>query len=179
MDIFHIDSNLKSYIYPAVKIFIFVLILLVLINRGHIIHIDNKIVNIIIGVLCTIVGIVCIYCTYISAFELFEVHGSRTKTVNIYTEAIERSEVYSTDEIVSLVKNNDIIEIRIISNDKIIKIGSSSDCKVGSSKFFNKLFYVDKKEFIKIEDFRDTIQLYSDSGQITVITIDGVSPKGQ
>lgn len=177
MNIFHVDENLKTYTYPVVKILVLTLIILVFINRGYIIHIENKIVDEIVGVLCGIVSIVCIYCIYVSVFEIDAVHDNHKKTDNISAEAMEKSELYSVDEIVSMVNNNDIIEIRIISNGEIIETGSSSDCKAGSSKFFDKLFYVDKKEFTRIEDFKDAIQLYSDSGQTTIISIDGVPPR--
>ena len=177
MDIFHIDDNLKTYTYPMVKILICFLLILAFIYRDHIIQIDGKIINILIGVMCTVLGIICIYCIYISVFELFQVHENRTKTDNISAKAIAKGEMYSIDEIVSMAKNNDIIAIEIVSGGKRVEIGSSSDCKAGSSKFFDKLFYVDKKEFARVEDFQDAIQLYSDNGKITIISIDGVSPK--
>ena len=175
MKIFHFDDNLKTYTYPGVKIVILTLIIFGLINRGY--TIDNKIVYIIMEVLCVIVVIVCIYCISISVLELFQVHENRTKTDNISAKAIAKSAMYSIDEIVSMTKNNDIIAIEIVSGSKRVEIGSSSDCKAGSSKFFDKRFYVDKKEFTRVEDFQDAIQLYSDNGQITIISIDGVSPK--
>lgn len=177
MDIFHINKAVKSYKYPTAKILIFVLLIFLLIYRGQIVHINNKIVDAVIGVLCAIVGIGCIFCIYISICEIIEVNDKRKITNTAACDAIEKCKVCAIEEVVSLVNSNDIIEIRIVSKGKIFEIGSSSDCKNGSSKFFDKHFYAEKNEFTSLESFQEAIQVYSDSGKISILSIDGVFPK--
>lgn len=177
LNIFYFDENLKSYTYPILKILICLILIIVFINRGQIIHIDNKVVNVIIGVLCTTVGIICIYCIYISVFELTQVHENRAKTNVVLDSTIISSKEYSVDEIVSMAKNNDIIDIQIVAKDKAIEIGSSSDCKAGSSKFFDKLYYVDKNEFADINDFKTSLLSHTVNEKIMVISIDGIRPE--
>ena len=120
------------------------LLIFLLIYRGQIVHIDNKIVDAVIGVLCAIVGIGCIFCLYISICEIIEVNDKRKIKNTAAYDAIEKCKVCAIEEVVSLVNSNDIIEIRIVSKGKIFEIGSSSDCKNGSSKFFDKHFYAEK-----------------------------------
>ena len=81
---------------------------------------------------------------------------------------------YSLEEIVSLVEKNDIIEIEIKTETDIVKIGSRSDCKAGSSKFFDKKFYIKDIEYDDLKTFIDEIKIYAKDGYINVIFIDGI-----
>lgn len=177
MDIFHIKEDAKSYTYPIVKIIIFVALIISFIYRDHIFHIDNKAIDIIIGVFCTMIGIVCIYCIYISIFEFSEIHENRKKAKVSLDGIASGGKKYSVDKIVSMAEANDIIEIEIISKNKIVKVGSSSDCKNGSSKFFDKLYYIGDKMFENITDFKSKLLTYAIDEQILVVFIDGIAPK--
>lgn len=177
MDIFHINEDVKSYAYPILKIIVCAVLIIILINRDQIIRIDNKVINIIIGILCTAIGIVCIYCIYISAYELSQVHENRVKETVLSDGIIADSKQYSIDEIVYMAEVNDIIEIQIVSKNRTIIIGSSSDCKNGSSKFFGKLYYIDDETFANIKDFKSELLAYSINEQISVVSIDGIAPK--
>ena len=81
------------------------------------------------------------------------------------------------DKIVSLVKNNDIIAIKIVSGEKVVEIGASADCKRGSSMFFDKLYYIDDNEFPDIDDFVREVRKYSDAGMLKVFSIDDCPPE--
>lgn len=177
MDIFHVNEDIKSYTYPILKIIVCAALIIIFINRDRIIHIDNKVINIAIGILCTVVGIVCIYCIYISAYELSQVHDNRVKETVLLNSITANSKQYTIDEIVLLAKSNDIIEIQIVSKNRVVKIGSSSDCKNGSSKFFDKLYYIDDEMFKEIKDFKLELLSYAINGQILVISIDGIALK--
>lgn len=176
MDIFHVNENVKSYKYPILKIIVCVILIITFINRDRIIYIDNKVINIIIGILCTTVGIVCIYCIYISVYELFLVHGNRAKETVSSNSITAKSKKYTIDEIVFMAETNDIIEIQIVSKNRTVEIGSSSDCKNGSSKFFDKLYYIDDETFENIKDFKSELLAYAINGQISVVHIDGITP---
>jgi hypothetical protein len=84
---------------------------------------------------------------------------------------------FSTEEIIRLADENDIIEIEIQTRDTVLKIGTSSDCKNGSSEFFDKRFFIGDKEFLNKEDFSAEISALSGGGEIAVVSIDGVSAK--
>lgn len=118
MDIFHINESLKTYTYPIVKLLICITIITLLICRGQIT--DNKTIEEIIGVCCAIVGIICIYCGYISIFEICQVRENRLAISANSNYSINDSKAYTIDEVVNMVQTNDIIEIQIIANNKIV-----------------------------------------------------------
>lgn len=78
MNIFHINKKLKSYFYPIIIIIVCLCLILVFIFRNQFIHVANK-TNEIIGFVCMATGIVCIYCIYISCFEISQIHENLTK----------------------------------------------------------------------------------------------------
>lgn len=173
-NIFSFDKDIKSYKYPIVKIFICIILIIMFINRPNT---YNKIINIVIEILCTVLGILCIKCIYISVFELFQTYDNCNKSRYASEKYIIHSKLYPIDEIVSMIQNNDIIEIQIFRNKDLFEIGSSSDCKNYDSNFFNKLYYIDNKEFLNIEDFKSALMEYSINGKISVISIDGIKVK--
>ena len=75
------------------------------------------------------------------------------------------------------MENNDIIEIEIISDKKVVKVGSSAVSDMGESRFSDKRFYIGDKEIIQLNDFRRELEMYSTDGYYQVALIDGVSPK--
>lgn len=176
-NIFRVDDTLKSYTYPIIKCLICIVLLLFLMNTGRFFYIEKTIWRFIVGAICVCIGFSSILCICISVAEMIIIHDNRPKKDNVSIKEIEECKMYPIDEVMSLVNNNDIIEIRIISNRKIVEIGSSSDSNVGSSKFFDKLFYIGEKEFESLDDFQKELLLYSDNGQISITLIDGVSPK--
>lgn len=175
MDIFHVNKNNKSYAYPILKIVVCIVLIILFIKRDSIIHIDNKTVNIVIGILCTAIGLVCIYCAEISICELLQVKENRSEAMALSDSIVAGCKRYTVNDIVSLAESNDIIEIRIAFNNRAITIGTSSDCKNGSSKFFDKLYYIGNKEFEDAEDFKSGLLKYTVNGEIAVIAIDGIS----
>ena len=176
MNILHFNKNVKSYTYPILKIIICAALIIAFIYRDRIFFINSKSVNIVIDVLCTAVGIVLIYCIYISACELLQAHENREEAA-LSDGVTAEGKKYSVDEIVYMAEVNDIIEIKIVSKNKIVTIGSSSDCKNGSSKFFDKLYYIDEQMFENIKDFKSKLLAYAISGQISVVSIDGIAQK--
>lgn len=177
MNIFNVNTSLKSYAYPIIKIMICVALVLFLINRGHFYSIERISLRIIEGIFCVCLGLASILCIYISAAEMIIVHDNRTQTENVSDKEIEKCKVYSIDEVVIMAEKNDIIEIQIIEDGRCLNVGSSSDCKAGSSKFFDKMFYIGKEEFKNIEDFKKSLTACSTNGELSVIKIDGIKPK--
>ena len=81
---------------------------------------------------------------------------------------------FDLERVINLVKENDIIEFEIKSTGGIIKVGSSSDCKVGDSVFFDKRFYIEENEYLTSEEFETEILRHTVDGKLYVISIDGV-----
>ena len=100
----------------------------------------------------------------------------RTKA-NIDAKVVaEYGKYCSVDYILSLLESNDIIDILIISNNQLIRLGASADSRPGSSKFFDKNFYINDRDNVTIEDLKETINTYSVNGKVCVVAIDDVSP---
>lgn len=179
MNIFKCNVNLKSFTYPIVKIMVCVFLIIIIINSNRFVPIDNT--KIFTEIILRLISVGCvltsIFCIYISASEMILIHENRTK-MDVVSEGIEKmSKKYSVEELASMVEKNDIIEVQIITDNNVVEIGSTSDCKVGSSKFFDKLYYVGKDEFADIDDFKTSLLAYSVDNEISVIMIDGFKPK--
>ena len=170
--LFELQTNLTNYAYPLVKIIVSVLIILFSIFRNNLFVITSKPLNILITVICCVATVSSILCIYIAVPELFYVYKNKKAK---HTKFRDMSTVpFDFEQIVCLVKDNDIIEFEIMVNEDVIKVGASSDCKVGSSVFFDKRFYVGKDEYLAVEKFKEELLRFTIDGKINVITIDGV-----
>lgn len=109
--------------------------------------------------------------------ELILVHDNRSKAKSVSTKEREGSRKYSVDAILSLVSRNDSMEIQILSKGKRVEIGSGSECEAYDSKPYDKRYYIEKREFESLDAFRNAVLPYSDKSQITILSIDGISPK--
>ena len=109
--------------------------------------------------------------------ELILVHDNRSKAKSVSNKEREGSRKYSVDAILSLVSRNDSMEIQILSKGKRVEIGSSSECEANDSKPYDKRYYIEKREFESLDAFRNAGLPYSDKSQITILSIDGISPK--
>ena len=76
-----------------------------------------------------------------------------------------------------LLKENDIIEFSMFSNNKVIKFGASCECSPGDSKFFDKRYSIDDRENVSIEELKEYLYTCSPDGKICIMEIDGVLPK--
>ena len=84
---------------------------------------------------------------------------------------------YSLFEVVTLAKSCDIVEIELLTNGKTLTVGASSDSEPGRSELFDKLYYVDKKEYAAIADFRAALLPLTVDGKLYVYCIDGLPPE--
>lgn len=170
--LFEVQTNLTNYMYPISKIIISVLIVLFSIFRKRLFVIDSKPLNIFVTLICFVFTMVSILSFYISISELFYVCRNRKAE---HTDVKSLATVpFDFDRINSLVKDNDIIEFEIIANEKMLRVGASSDCEVNSLVFFDKRFYIEKEEYLTIEEFEEALSRYMSDGKINVVTVDGV-----
>lgn len=168
--LFEVQSDLASYVYPILKIMICIPVIVLCILRKKIFHFSNTWINMVITLLCLVLTMASILCLYISVGEVFHTHENRKKQkyhpVNVRQLTIE--------SITALVSENDIIEIEVCTNNKVIEIGASSECKYSSSIFERKLFYISSVEYETAEKFQEALLALFPQKVIPVLRIDGL-----
>ncbi len=175
--LFSLGEPGESYTYPLVKIVFCIVIILLMIFRNHFIHVDQLILEIIIGVVCVVLGIACILCIEIAFAQLLVVRDNRSEICKQMNGNTKECVDFSADKVVSLISQNDIIDFEIVSKGTCLNIGASSDNKPGDSVFFDKLYYIGNREYDNLESFMEELTKYSIGEQISVVSIDGVSPE--
>lgn len=173
----HLKIKRESTLFTVLKPIICILVILLLINRYHFLHFENKVVCLVEGLLSFAVFWICVICLYVSAGDLLLIYEKKTKNNNPSDISITQSKQYKFDEIVFEVDRNDIIEFQILSYNRIVRIGSNSDYNNVNSKLFDKQYYIDDVSFKRFDDFKKELSRYEENGNFYVIAIDGVSVK--
>ena len=153
MKLFEIRTELTSYTYSVVKIVICLSVILFCIFRNLLFRLSNSWANFAVTLLCFVITIASSLCLYISIGELFHTYENR-KNKKYQPSNVKQLTV---DAITKIVSENDIVEIEVCTDNKILKIGASSDCKYSNSIFFDKLFYISSIEYKTIEQFTDAL----------------------
>ena len=174
MKLFQVKTNLTSYYYPIVKILIGLLMIFLAIMRNRIFSFSRPWINIIISVLCGVLTLIIVLVIYISIAELCYAYSNRNNIGYEFNESLEKIKNLSIDEIIHLAVTNDIIEMEMCFDNKIIKIGSSSDCKYSSSVFTDKSFYISDSTYDTVESFRESLMDFFPNGIVPIIKIDGL-----
>ena len=170
MKLFELQTDVTSFTYPVTKIAICLSVIILGVFRNRIVNISNAWVNGFITIICFVLAIASILCIYISVGELFYVRANRRETKDEPSEA----KIVTTKEIVGIVHRDDIVEIEVWANNKVIKIGSSAESKYASSVFENKLFYISRLEYETIEQFEEALKDLFPEGIVPVFRIDGL-----
>jgi hypothetical protein len=168
MRIFKCDSTQKSYSYSIIRLIICVVIILLVIGSIGIDLINNVVW---FRVLRTIILCIAILCIYISLAEIIYVRENLK--VSKFDLRGKKTEPFDIDDTISLLKNNDIIEIEAIYNNNLFKFGSSSDCKQRDAKFYDKEYYINNKSFKTIDSLKKELVKYCKDKKIFILTIDG------
>lgn len=156
----------SSYLYRFLKLGLFLAVIFLLIYRGRLFGIPESIDKW-IGFLTLPVTIPCILGIYVLIAELMV---GEFKESSSFENKNHR--MIQMEDILTLSEQNDIIEFVICFNNKYIKCGSSSDST--PTELFDKRYYIDKREFLDIEDFAAALTPYSVNGCAAVIMVDGV-----
>lgn len=175
MKLFELQTNLYSYKYPLIKIIVCIIIIAISILRNNIVEISVKWLSIAVSFVCFIMVISSILCIYISVGELFHTYYNR----NVKEEYINNANLrkMTINEIETLLKNNDIIKIDIVCNNKIYTVGASSDCKISSSVFTDKSYYINDIEFLKLESVLEALLNMFSTENVPVLKIDDITLK--
>ena len=174
MRIFKCDTSIKSYTYPIVKLVLSSLLIVVLIERGRFSPISNFFGIVVERAVCVTMGVLAILCFYISIGEMLLLYERNKKGKKDLEKAMARSKNLSVSYILSLLEDNDIVEILIAYEQRIVTVMASSDSRHGSSKFFDKHYAIDDEEYLDFVAFKDALLPYAIDGAFCVIEIDGV-----
>mgnify|MGYP000006699218 CR=1 FL=1 len=175
--IFEADDTLESYKAPILKMIISIIIIILVLISGRLINIDNRVIDIITRLMGAQIIILCILRVYISWSEFSMVQDNRDKKNANYQKFLKMAINISLEKTLSIIFDNDIIGFEILYNEKIINIGASSDSNNGSSKFFDKHYFINDNEFEDFEEFKLKIMEYSTNDMILVARIDEVPAK--
>ncbi len=179
--LFEPNLNLKSYKYPIIKIIVSVIIIPVALFRDQIFGVTDKTVSTVLSFIFIPLCIGALFCIGISGSELIIVSDNlelekKELDKKKYSKKL-KYQPYSIDKIISMVTQNDIIDIEILLENKVVKIGASSDCERRTGAFFDKVYYIADAEYKQVEDFHMELERTSKEGVFPVISIDGVRVK--
>lgn len=169
--IFKVNSEIRSYSYPAIKILLCLVVSLVLMNRNRLFLLEDKRGAIAMTVLALVLGVGCIFCIYISIAEIVELYDRRVDNQRIVGAVVIKQ--YPIENLMKLIEKEDILEMEIKVQEEIVKIGCKSDNKWSTNEFFDKVYYCDDTEYGTIEAFREVLNAYEIDGMLEVISIDG------
>ena len=144
MNPFTAKSDLDSYTYPVIKIFVSAGVLVLMILRNKIFSFSSKAITMVVTGLCVIISIIFIYGIYISVYEITMVKENRIHCETTMTSF--NTKPYDLEDILFLIQQSDIIEIELLVNGSIIKIGASCDSLNAASPL------IEKKYFYKVHD---------------------------
>ena len=80
--------------------------------------------------------------------------------------------------IMKLLSENDILELELLHNGAVLKIGVSSDYDHRRKpEFFDKRYYIEETEYLSPAEFSCAFASLSTQTMLTVLRIDGAAPK--
>ena len=80
--------------------------------------------------------------------------------------------------LMKLMAQNDILEIELLIEGKVVKIGVSSDYDHRRTPaYFDKRYYIDEEEYLTPDEFSHSFAALTTETIVTVLRIDGVAPK--
>jgi hypothetical protein len=167
------QTQLESYTYPVLKIIVSLVILVLLVLRNKIFSIPGKGIRVIVAVICAVIGIILIYCIYISFYEITLVKERRTNIETAMTPY--NTKLYDVEYIISLIQQSDIIDIELLENGKLIRIGASADSFNAASSLTDKKYYYDSIELSSLIELKTILKLHGVE-MVEVVSIDGLSP---
>lgn len=173
MKLFEMQTNLSSYAYPIGKIIACLLIMIACMFRARILCFQSRWINGTLTFLAGMLTLACVLCIYISVGELFCAYFNKHNQDSVADRPPD-STLMSIDKIIVLVCENDVIELEVWVNGRIINIGASADCKPSGVEFFDKRYFIDKHEYDDVMQFEKELVYSVGENQIHVVSIDGI-----
>lgn len=173
----HLDERRGSLLKKsATKMVIYGSVILILIFRKSLFHIEEGHSILILDILCGIIGIPCIYGFVLSSLAFLQVVEDGLREKGKKGVLAKTARQYTISSIVELIKENGIIEVLLKKDGKIIRIGAKSDCD-SHGVFFDKSYYIGKKDYISIDEFESALYPYQIDETLSVISVDGLDPE--
>lgn len=169
MKLFQLQTDLLQYRYPIIKIIICVSVIIFISSGRRLFHFSSSLLNVPARVVAIAILLASILCLYISIGEVCHTYSNRK---NDSRHSIE-TKLLPIETIKGLAERNPQIEIEVQKDNKILKLGSSSDFKRPKFTLENKLYYVDKVKFETIEPFLEAVLTMFPDGLVPVFRIDG------
>ena len=175
---FQFNTDLTSYKSPIIRLIICITAVFLIIGTESIIPDENMIVRVFVTIISATLVIICIVRAELHLCEIISVAINRKEArKRDMTFRVENCVPYSSTSIISLLENNDIIEIAVLNDGNCLRIEATSDSKNGSSVFFNKQYRIDSMVYDDISPIVSLLEgLEARDHCIHVITIDGVKP---
>ena len=167
--LFAVQTNLTNATYPIVKMIIALLVIVLAFVISM--HTTMSVIWVVfvIRLICVVSMLASVLLIYISIAELIVVSENKKDS-----SKVQLGKTFKMEYVISLVEKNDIVEIEIKTQGQVIRVGASSDCKAGSSVFFDKKYYIGDDEYETLELFEKALPHYATNGELRVITIDGI-----
>lgn len=173
-----VDDDSREYSYSIKKILVSLILIITSLFMSIKIKTVYKFINILLIVFSLTVIILSIMCIGSSSLTILSVFENlRNDSETMILQKAKNAKMYSYNQIISLIKNNDIISIKIMFLNKLVEIGASSDYKKTTSVFYDKRYYIENVEFYSFDEFCESVKKYFDNGKVKVLLIDDLPPK--
>ncbi len=170
MKLFQLQTDLLRYRYPVIKIIVCIPLIILIASGKLASFFSNPLVNFSVRVVGVVIMVATILCLYISIGELFRTYSNRK---NNSCKPV-KTDMLSIDTIKGLAERNPQIEIKVqMYDNRIIKLGSSSELKRPKFVLEDKLYYIDKVKYESIEPFLEALLTMFPDGLVPVFRIDG------
>ena len=175
MKLFKVNTDLKSYAFPVVKIVCNLILIACILLLSFNIDIPIGVVNFIFRFVLVALILCFILSIYLSFGEIICVYENRQKDFLrkcIPTES--ECERKSIEYIKTLTEQNDIVEILIKLDNEIIKVGTSSNSKQSSAKLYDKRYYIEQIEYTEKRTFYEELSALLKNEEVFIYSVDGV-----
>ena len=168
MNLFYPNKNPTSYKPAIIRIFAYIGIILLLMFRGKF----GVPSNFWLGILCVVLGVFCLYGIFYAITEMIDLSDAREEEQKKKTGRNAKTKLMDISKIIELLKSNDVIEISLLVDKKVMFIGTRSDYDRWTEKFFDKQYYIDDAVYTSAEELQNALYPYTTAGLLNVISIE-------
>lgn len=178
MKLFHVDDTITSYKQPIIKIIVIATIDGALFAARMLSpKVQPPSLDLMIGSVCAAFMMLSFFWIIIALCDMDRLSDRREKERMNYEKALSKGKWFPTEKVKTLLSDNDIIDVFILSDQKILRIGASSRDSYYTSEFSNKKYYLNEEEDVTIEKLEEVIDKSSSEKGVFVVQVDGVPGK--
>lgn len=178
MKLFDATTKSTKYIPTILRIVILLALIVITFVLRFNIKLENEVLKIVSAITSVVVFLLLILCVYCEISRLIVISDNRKK-ISLDKNPPKASECTEMilEEVISLIENNDIIDIVLLADNKAVLLGSSSNTKNISSPFCDKRYYINDTTYQELNDFLFAVQALQANGKMLVYSIDGVNTR--